>query len=94
MRLTAFVPGRLTELGWCERIMELSREHIRNHSASGPGIMTGAALGANNLPEPSDVPVEAIVEAIKEEARLLIPQQLHTELINRIMEFIGEHNLD
>ncbi|KAF7257268.1 hypothetical protein EG68_05096 [Paragonimus skrjabini miyazakii] len=94
MRLTAYTPGRLSELGWCERVMELCREYIRNHSASGPCIKTGAPKGSTDLCEPSDISVDAIVQEVTPQARLWVPNELYVELKSRIMEFVGEQQLD
>ena len=35
MRLTAYIPGRLHELGWCDRVLELCREYLRSHAMTG-----------------------------------------------------------
>ncbi|KAA3677212.1 enhancer of yellow 2 transcription factor [Paragonimus westermani] len=94
MRLTVFIPGRLSELGWCERVMGICREYIRNHSASGPCINTGAPKGSADRCEPSDLSVDAIVQEVTPQAKLWIPNELYNELTSRIVEFIGEQHLD
>ncbi|GAA53301.1 hypothetical protein CSKR_105599 [Clonorchis sinensis] len=94
MRLAAFIPGRLSELGWCDRVMELCREYIRNHSASGPGIKTGSPPGTGGLKEPSEVSVDDMVRELTPNAKYWVPEELYKQLKYRIMEFIGEQGLD
>ncbi|VDP94920.1 unnamed protein product [Echinostoma caproni] len=94
MRLTAYIPGRLSELGWCERVLDMAREYLRNHSASGPGVKTGAPAGSNELPEPQDVPIQQMVEALTPQAKIMIPNELFKELRSRIVDFIHEQDID
>lgn len=94
MRLTAYIPGRLSELGWCHQVLDLAREYLRNHSASGPGVKTGAPAGSSGLREPSDVPIPEMVEALTPQAKAIIPNELYVELRNRIVDFIQEQNID
>ncbi|TPP63041.1 Enhancer of yellow 2 transcription factor [Fasciola gigantica] len=94
MRLTAYIPGRLSELGWCHRVLDLAREYLRNHSASGPGIKTGAPAGSTGLPEPSDIPIQEMVEVLTPQAKIIIPDELYKELRSRMVDFIQEQNID
>ncbi|VDQ00678.1 unnamed protein product [Trichobilharzia regenti] len=90
-RLTAYIPGRLSELNWCESVLELCREYVRNNTASG---LQAGGIQSIEKPEPSAIPIDDIVKAVTPQSRLRLPEELYTELVNRIIGFIGEQLID
>lgn len=85
-RLTAYIPARLYELNWSDRVMELCQEFIRNYRSN--------LKGQTSIIDPIDIPLDEIVQAVTPQAKLLFPEVLLKQLEDFIVQFIGEQLID
>ncbi|VEL42856.1 unnamed protein product [Protopolystoma xenopodis] len=87
-RLLAYLPGRLSELGWNDRVYDECIAWLRQNT------VTEQNVHCKDLPDPNKIKLETLVTALKPKVQSWIPTKVKMELMNRIMEFIGEQEID
>ncbi|KAL7054838.1 hypothetical protein AAHC03_024504 [Spirometra sp. Aus1] len=91
-RLLSYMPARLQELGWCDRVREECRYWLRKNSASGQPVVAGAKPAS--IRDPVDIPTAEIVTALEDIAKTWVPEQLCNEIVQQIMKVIEEKLMD
>uniref|UniRef100_A0A5K3EUY8 Restriction endonuclease subunit R n=1 Tax=Mesocestoides corti TaxID=53468 RepID=A0A5K3EUY8_MESCO len=91
--ISNYIPGKLEETGWNERIFEECRRWLKEHTASGKPVFYGQKI-REKYREPEDVDPSELVKPLEKIAMSLVPEVVCRELMDHIIKVINENLLD